>query len=56
MEEVFSLKGDGHAWHRDIIVVTRAVADICADSKCNWFDLAEGTKEGKKENVRFHKR
>lgn len=41
MEEVFSLKGDGHARHRDIIIVTRAVVDICTDSKCNWFGLPE---------------
>lgn len=53
MEEVFSLKGDGHAWHRDIIVVTRAVADICADGKCNWFGLAEVTKEGKKRKCQI---
>lgn len=44
MEEVFSLEGNGHAWHRDIILVTGAVADICANSKCNWFGLPGGTK------------
>lgn len=44
MEEVFSLKGDGHAWHRDIIIMTWAVADICADSKCNWFALHRRNK------------
>lgn len=48
MEEVFSLKGDGHARHGDIIIVTRAVVDICANSKCNWFGLPGGTKEGDK--------
>lgn len=48
MEEVFSLKGDGHAWHGDIIIVTRAVVDICANSKCNWFGLPGRTKEGDK--------
>lgn len=42
MEEVFGLKGDGHAWHRDVVVVTRTVADICANSKCNWFGLPGG--------------
>lgn len=45
MEEVFSLKADGHAWHGDIIIMTRAVVDICANSKCNWFGLPEGTHE-----------
>lgn len=44
MEEVFSVKGDGHARHRDIVIVTRAVVDICADSKCNWFGLLGGKK------------
>lgn len=51
MEEVFSLKGDGHAWHGDIIIVTRAVVDICANSKCNWFGLVGGEKIN--ENVRL---
>lgn len=45
MEEVFSLKADGHAWHGDVIIMTRAVVDICANSKCNWFGLPEGTHE-----------
>lgn len=45
MQEVFSFKGDGHPWHGDIIVMTRAVADICANAKCNWFGLPEGTKQ-----------
>lgn len=31
--------------------MTRAVADICADGKCNWFCLAEGTKEGNKKKM-----
>lgn len=47
MEEVFSLKGDSHSRHGDIIIVTRAVVDICANSKCNWFGLKRGTKVGK---------
>lgn len=42
MEEVFSLEGDGHARHRDVIVVTGTVADIRAYSKCNWFGLPGG--------------
>lgn len=42
MEEVFGLKGDGHARHRDVIVVAGAVADIGANSKCNWFGLPGG--------------
>lgn len=42
MEEVFGLKGDGHAWHGDVIVVTGTVADICANGKCNWFGLPGG--------------
>lgn len=42
MEEVFSLEGDGHARHRDVIFVTGTVADICAYSKCNWFGLPGG--------------
>lgn len=56
MEEVLGLKGDGHAWHRYIIIVTRAVADICADSKCNWFGLAEVTKEGNKRKCQIFKK
>lgn len=47
MEEVFRLKGDGHAWHGYIVIVTRAVVDICANSKCNWFGLPGGTKGGR---------
>ena len=46
MEEVFSLKGDCHAWYGDIIIMVRAVVDICANSKCNWFGLAGGRKTG----------
>lgn len=42
MEEVFGLKGDGHAWHRDVIVVTGTVADIGANSKRDWFGLPGG--------------
>lgn len=45
MEEVFCLEGDGHARDRDVIVVTGTVADICANSKCNWFGLPGG-REG----------
>lgn len=56
MEEVFSLKGDGHAWHGDIIIVTGAVVDICANSKCNWFGLPGGTKDKIDENVRLCKK
>lgn len=33
--------------------MTWAVADICADGKCNWFGLAEGTKEGNKRMSDF---
>lgn len=25
--------------------MTRAVADICTNSKCNWFGLPEGKKQ-----------
>lgn len=34
--------------------MTGAVVDICADSKCNWFALSEGTKDNVDENIRFH--
>lgn len=44
MEEVLGVEGDSHAGHRYVVVMTRAVADICSDSKCNWFSLPEGTK------------
>lgn len=40
VEEVLGLEGDGHALHGDVVIVTRTVADICADGKCNWFDLS----------------
>lgn len=45
VEEVFSVKGDGHAWHRDVVIVTRAVADICTHGECNWFDLEVKKKQ-----------
>lgn len=46
MEEVFRLKGHGQARHGDIVIVTRTVVDICANSKCNWFGLPGGKKKG----------
>lgn len=45
MKEVFSLKGNGHAWYGDVIVMTGTVADICANRKCNWFGLQEVERE-----------
>lgn len=54
MEELLSLKRDGHARYGDIVIMTGAVVDICADSKCNWFALSEGTKDNMDENIRFH--
>lgn len=57
MEEVFSLEGDGHARHRDVIFVTGTVADICAYSKCNWFGLPGGRERAREcQVVRDEKR
>lgn len=50
MEEVFGLKGDGHARHRHVIVVTGAVADIGANGKCNWFGLSGGSERDRLES------
>lgn len=55
MEEVFSLEGDGHARHRDVIFMTGTVADICAYSKCNWFGLPGGTERLECQLVRDEK-
>lgn len=56
MEEVFGLKGDGHAWNRDVIVVTGTVADICANSKRNWFGLPGGGEMLESQTMQHHGR
>lgn len=43
MKEVFRLEGDGHARDRDIVIMTRTVADVCTDGKSNWFGLKRCT-------------
>lgn len=45
MEKVFGLEGDGHSWHGDVVIVTRAVVDVCANGKRNWFRLPGGRRE-----------
>lgn len=39
VKKVFSLKGDSHAGHGDVIVLRGDVADVSADGKCDWFSL-----------------
>lgn len=55
MEEVFGLKGDGHAWDGDVLVVTGTVADIGADSKRNWFGLPGGRDRSEGQTIQDYK-
>lgn len=47
VQELFSLEGDGHARNGDVVIVTGAVVDVCADGKRNRFGLAREKKRQK---------
>lgn len=51
MQKILCLEGDGHAWHRDVILLGCAVPDVGPNCKCNRFCLKrDGRKNRKKRN------